>query len=207
MRGKFIAIEGGERVGKSTYLKMLKDYLTENGGAERCVFTREPGGDEISEKIREIILDGKYFGKISPHTEALLYAAARCRHIDAVILPALNAGKNVVCDRYIHSSFAYQGFARGLGYEFIREINAYAVKNCMPDAVIFIDLSPENAYERGGAADRMEKEKIEFHKAVYKSFTDLKKTEKNFFAIVPKGKDETFLEILEKLKKVGFFIE
>jgi dTMP kinase len=205
MKGKFVAIEGGERVGKSTYVKMLKDYLTENGGVERCVFTREPGGDEISERIREIILEREYFGKISPHTEALLYAAARCRHIDAVILPALNDGKNVVCDRYIHSSFAYQGYARGLGYEFIREINAYAVKNCMPDAVIFLDLDPANAYARDGAADRMESEKIEFHKAVYKGFTDMKDREKNFFSIVPKSKDETFFEILNKLKEIGFF--
>jgi dTMP kinase len=205
MRGKFIALEGGERVGKSTYVKMLNNYLTENGGIERCVFTREPGGDEISERIREIILDRDYFGKISPHTEALLYAAARCRHIDAVILPALNAGKNVVCDRYIHSSFAYQGCARGLGYEFIGEINAYAVKNCMPDAVIFIDLPPEKAYERGGTADRMESEKIEFHKAVYKGFTDMRDREKNFFSITPKDKDETFREILDKLKEIGFF--
>ncbi|MDR2090043.1 MAG: dTMP kinase [Clostridiales bacterium] len=205
MKGKFIVFEGGERVGKSTCLSMLRAYAAENPSAKPCVFTREPGGGEIAERIREIILDGDYLGKISYHTEALLYAAARCQHIDETILPALNAGKNVVCDRYIHSSFAYQGFARGLGYDYIREINSYAVKNCMPDAVIFFDLPPDAAFSRGGETDRMENEKKEFHRAVYEGFEELKKREKNFFPIVPKGIEETFFEVLVKLKGIGFF--
>ncbi|MDR3263461.1 MAG: dTMP kinase [Clostridiales bacterium] len=203
MKGKFITLEGAERVGKSTYVKMLKDYLTLDG--RFYTFTREPGGDAISERIREIILDKDYLGKMSYHSEALLYAAARCQHIDSVILPALNGGKNVVCDRYIHSSYAYQGYARGLGCDYIRNINRYAVDNCMPDAVIFIDLSPDKAYQRDtDNDDRLENEKLEFHRAVYNGFKELEKTEKNFYSIVPGSREETFGQILSLLKDIKF---
>ncbi|MDR2047705.1 MAG: dTMP kinase [Clostridiales bacterium] len=207
MKGKFVTVEGGERVGKSTYIGMLREYLEERGLLESYVFTREPGGGEIAERIRGIILDKSYFGKISYRTEALLYAAARCQHIDGVILPALNAGKNVICDRYIHSSFAYQGYARKLGAEYVTAINGYAVENCMPDAVIFIDLPPEKAYWReGGSEDRMENEKAEFHRAVYEGFKELQKSADNFFTVTPKDKNETFGKILNLLKDTGFFL-
>ncbi|MDR3293632.1 MAG: dTMP kinase [Clostridiales bacterium] len=202
----FVTIEGCERVGKSTYIEMLKEYLLKRGIADKTLFTREPGGSPIAERIRGVILDPSYLGRMSAHTEALLYAAARCQHIDETILPALRSGKNVVCDRYIHSSYAYQAFARGLGKDCVESLNMYAVKNCMPDAVLFIDLSHERAYSReDGQNDRMELEAAEFHKRVYEGFKELERTEKNFYTIKPTGKEETFLRITEILEKIGFF--
>ena len=202
-RGKFISFEGGERVGKSTYLNMLEEYLARIGRRPEFVFSREPGGSPIAERIRELLLDKRYFGEMSAHAEAALYAAARCQHIDDVILPTLNSGKSVVCDRYIHSSYAYQAYARGLGFEYVRAVNGYAVKRCMPDAVVFIDLSPDRAYFRKGS-DRLESESGAFHRSVYEGFKSLEKTEKNFFPVVPSGsKEETFEKIIEILKNAG----
>ncbi|MDR1905310.1 MAG: dTMP kinase [Clostridiales bacterium] len=203
MKGKFITFEGCERVGKSTYVNMLREYLLTAGKADNFIFTREPGGGIISERIREVILDKAYLGKMSYHTEALLYAAARCQHIDDVIMPALTSGKNVVCDRYIHSSYAYQAYARSLGIDFVKSINDYAEKYCMPDAVIFIDLSPDKAYEREtNADDRMENENSEFHAKVYEGFKELSKTKKSFIRIIPKSKEETFSTILKAISGI-----
>ena len=130
IRGAFISLEGGDGSGKSTQLKLLTDYLTENG--YDCVFTREPGGTKISEKIREIILDAANKEE-TDETEALLYAAARAQLVKEVIIPSVKNGKIVVCDRFIDSSVAYQGYARGLGKDFVDKINSYPIEYCMPD--------------------------------------------------------------------------
>ena len=170
MRGYFVTFEGCEGSGKSTQLKLLAQKLDEAGAD--YIMTREPGGSPIAERIREIILDGKNTA-MCDECEALLYAAARVQHIKEKIQPALESGKLVICDRYIHSSLAYQGIARGLGEEYIRSINSYAVKNCRPDLTIFLDIPPERAFERKHGADeddRMEQLGLAFHTKVYNGY-------------------------------------
>lgn len=169
MKGRFITFEGCEGVGKSRQISYVKEFLESRGAP--FILTREPGGPAISEKIRKIILDAEN-SAMTAECEALLYAAARVQHVREVIAPALAAGKTVLCDRYIDSSFAYQAYARGLGEKFVREINAFAM--CyMPDVTLFLDLEPEAAFRRkGGAdkADRVELSGLDFHKKVYEGY-------------------------------------
>ena len=169
-RGKFITFEGCDGCGKSTQLKLFSDYLTKEGIPH--IFTREPGGGRISEGIREILLNGKN-AEMSDECEALLYAASRAQHIHDRVAPALSEGKVVVCDRYVDSSFAYQAHARGLGMEFVSKINAFALESYLPDITFFIDLSPEEAFQRKHGADendRIEQAGLAFHKKVYEGY-------------------------------------
>lgn len=183
MKGKFIVFEGCEGVGKSTQIRLLKEYLEKSG--QEAVFTREPGGTPFAEEVRNIILTSE----MGAESEALLFAAARCDHIDKLILPALNAGKIVICDRYVHSSLAYQAYARKLGRARVENINAYAMENCMPDGVIFIDMNPLESWRRQKGKtvlnDRMERESDEFHSEVYRGFCELGKSDETFINIVP----------------------
>lgn len=202
MKGKFIVFEGCEGVGKSTQLRLIESYLKETG--QEAVFTREPGGTPLAERIRDIILTKE----MDAESEALLFAAARCDHIDNLILPALNDGKIVVCDRYIDSSFAYQGYARGLGVERVAEINDYAVKRCMPDATVFIDLCPLNSWRRQKGKvifdDRLERENDDFHMRVYDGFKSLAATNERFISVAPElDKAETGRKICDALRKRG----
>ena len=169
-RGKFITFEGCDGCGKSTQLKMFSKYLTENNLPH--IFTREPGGGKISEAIREILLNGKNM-EMTDECEALLYAAARVQHLSDRVEPALNEGKLVICDRYVDSSLAYQAYARGLGEAFIRQINDYALRQYRPDATVFIDLTPEEAFARKHGADendRLEQAGLAFHQRVYAGY-------------------------------------
>ena len=150
MKGKFLTFEGCEGVGKSKQMKLLKEYLDNN--KIDYIVTREPGGGSISEQIRKVILDGNNLEMVD-ECEALLYAAARIQHINDVIKPNLEQGKLVICDRYIDSSLAYQGVARNLGFDYIKSINRVAVNDFMPDATIFLNLSPEMAFKRKGGVD------------------------------------------------------
>lgn len=173
MRGKFITIEGTDGSGKSTQIELLMDYLRKKGAD--VIFTREPGGTQISEKIREIILDVNN-SEMTGITEALLYAAARSQHVEEKIIPALEAGKIIICDRFVDSSIAYQGAARGLGAEKIMGINEAALHGIMPDMTLFFDLSPEKGILRKKnerALDRLEKEKMDFHEKVYEGYKNL----------------------------------
>jgi dTMP kinase len=173
MRGKFITIEGTDGSGKSTQIELLMDYLRKKGAD--VIFTREPGGTQISEKIREIILDVDN-SEMTGITEALLYAAARSQHVEEKIIPALEAGKIIICDRFVDSSIAYQGAARGLGAEKIMGINEAALHGIMPDMTLFFDLSPEKGILRKKnerALDRLEKEKMDFHEKVYEGYKNL----------------------------------
>lgn len=173
MRGKFITIEGTDGSGKSTQIELLMDYLRKKGAD--VIFTREPGGTQISEKIRAIILDVNN-SEMTGITEALLYAAARSQHVEEKIIPALEAGKIIVCDRFVDSSIAYQGAARGLGAEKIMGINEAALHGIMPDMTLFFDLSPEKGILRKKnerALDRLEKEKMDFHEKVYEGYKNL----------------------------------
>ena len=170
MKG-FIVFEGCEGVGKSTQLRFLQEYLEKTGQA--AVFTREPGGTPLAEEIRQLILTKP----MSAETEAALFAAARCDHIDNLILPSLKEGKLVVCDRYIDSSLAYQAYARGLGEDFILKMNDYAVRTCMPEAVVLLDLNPLESWRRKKGKvienDRIESEADAFHLAVYEGYKKL----------------------------------
>lgn len=170
MKGKFITFEGGEGVGKTTQLRMIKDYLTQRG--VDAVFLREPGGNAISEKIRGIILD-RANSAMTGTCEAMLYSAARAQLCEEVIRPALEEGKLVVCDRFIDSTFAYQGVARGLGVDKIDTLNKLACGEIMPDLTVFLDLEPTLAFQRKGGADvddRLEQEGMDFHVKVYEGY-------------------------------------
>lgn len=202
MKGKFIVFEGCEGVGKSTQLRLLKEYLEKTG--QKAVFTREPGGTPVGEKIRSLLLGEE----MSAECEALLFAAARCEHIDKVILPALERGELVVCDRYVDSSIAYQAFGRKLGRKRVEDINAYAFSYCMPDAVVFIDMNPLNSWRRQKGKivenDRMEKESDGFHLAVYLGFKESASSTDRFICIVPdEDKNRTASLIVEALKEKG----
>ncbi len=173
MKGKFIVFEGCEGAGKSTQMRLLSEYLKEKGVAH--VVTREPGGGEISEAIRKIILNGK-FTEMTDECEALLYAAARVQHLADTVEPALRRGDTVLCDRYIFSSYAYQGYGRGLDMRFLRDINRYAAEHFMPDVTLFLNIPPVRAFERKHGADendRIEQAGAEFHEKVYRGYLRL----------------------------------
>jgi dTMP kinase len=198
MSGLFITFEGADGCGKSTQLRLLAEYLEEKGVS--VVRTREPGGCPVSERIREILLDTG--SEMDGLTEALLYAAARAAHVRQVIRPALDAGYVVLCDRFIHSSLAYQGCGRQLGEELVRQINAPAVEGCLPDVTVFINIPPEKAFERMNehkVHDRLESEDMAFHRRVFDGFTRLSQGP-GIISIDAKGtKFETQAMIREKL--------
>lgn len=204
MKGKFVAFEGCEGSGKSTQLKLLAAYLEKS--AIPFVMTREPGGSSVAEKIRGIILD-KSNSAMCDECEALLYAAARVQHLKEVIIPALNEGKLVVCDRYVDSSLAYQGYARGLGFDYVAEINSVALKEYAPDLTLFLDIPPDRAFERKHGADkndRMELLGMEFHKQVYKGYRELLKKYPRITPIDCGGtKFQTSEKIIYTLKRKG----
>lgn len=180
-RGVFIVFEGGEGSGKSTNLELAYNYLVDKGLS--CIKTREPGGIKISEDIRNIILDKKNT-LMDPRTEALLYAAARRQHLVEKIVPALNEGKVVLCDRFIYSSLAYQGYAREIGIDDIFKINKFAISEYMPDFTIFFDLDPKLGLERisknsDREVNRLDLESIEFHERVRAGYNLLQKDKSN----------------------------
>ena len=205
MKGKFITFEGCEGSGKSTQVAMFREYLEKNG--IDYVFTREPGGTEIAEKIRGIILDVKN-AEMTDECEALLYSAARAQHIKEKIIPALNEGKLVLCDRYIDSSYAYQAYARGLGIDFIKKINSYAVDNCMPDYTVFLNISSTDAFLRKGGQDkddRLEQVGLEFHKKVFNGYKKVIEAQPDRFLIIDcmGTKYNTHNNIVKALKEKG----
>lgn len=173
--GYLISFEGGEGAGKSTILQRLADYLVQQGYEVVC--TREPGGIEIAEQIRNIILDKKNI-KMDAKTEALLYAAARRQHLVEKVIPAIEQGSIVLCDRYIDSSLTYQGYARGLGIEEIWAINQFAVNGYMPHLTLFLDVSPEVGLSRirkdgDREVNRLDLESLDFHRKVRKGYYEL----------------------------------
>lgn len=175
MRGLFIALEGPDGSGKSTIIKLIGNYLKDKG--IEFVMTREPGGTLIGEEIRHIVLDEKNTG-ISDETEALLYAAARGQHVHEKILPSLEEGKLVLCERFVLSSLAYQGVGRGLGIEKVKAINDFAIRGVYPDLILFFHVDPEVTLERktgNQGGDRLEQEGNDFHKTVYEGYMELLK--------------------------------
>lgn len=176
-RGQFITLEGGEGSGKTTMIASLDSYFREKGTP--YIVTREPGGIEIAEKIREIILNPLHTA-MDARTEALLYAAARSQHLAEKVEPALAAGKTVVCDRFVDSSLVYQGYARGLGMDNVWTINRFAIGDLMPDITFYLDIEPEvglgriNAHQ-GREINRLDLESLEFHHKVREGYLLLKK--------------------------------
>ncbi|MBQ4049248.1 MAG: dTMP kinase [Clostridia bacterium] len=203
MRGKFVTIEGCEGVGKSTLINKLKEYFKEKG--IDAVFTREPGGTVISEKLRDIILDPSNT-EMDSLTELLLYAAARRQHTAEFIDRALDEGKIVFCDRYIDSTTVYQGNARGLSIDTIDMLNALCMGNTVIDATVFLDLDPEKGFARKGGSDgnRIENETLEFHKKVYRGYKKLQSKESRFMRIdASEDAESVFNEVIAGLKKRG----
>lgn len=174
-KGIFITIEGPDGSGKTTILQMLAENLVNEG--YEVVATREPGGIEIAEQIRKVILDPENTA-MDPRTEALLYAAARRQHLAEKVKPALEEGKIVLCDRFVDSSLAYQGYARGLGIDEVYSINEFAIENMMPEMTLYFDIAPEIGLERinknkGREVNRLDLEKLEFHQKVREGYTIL----------------------------------
>jgi dTMP kinase len=165
----FVTFEGLDGSGKSTQVELLREHLEESG--REVVVTREPGGTELGEKVRELLLGGT---KISPWAEANLFAAARAELVAEVIRPALQRGADVVCDRYLDSSLAYQGIARGLGVERVLALNMDAIRGLLPDVTFLLLIDPEEAGLRSGeASDRIEREGGEFLREVDKAYREL----------------------------------
>ncbi len=175
MKGFFVTFEGGEGSGKSTIINKLKEYYT-NKGLDVCL-TREPGGVKIAEQIRNVILDCDNTD-MNPKTEAILYAASRVEHLDKKVIPALEKGNLVLCDRYLDSSLVYQGYARGLGIDRVMQINMFAA-DYLPDVTFFFDIKPIDAFKRIKANNREENrldlEKMDFHEKVYAGYDFLQK--------------------------------
>jgi dTMP kinase len=169
-RGRFISLEGGEGVGKSTQVKALADALRQRG--LDVVVTREPGGSDGAERIRELLLGGRE-DRWNPRAEALLFAAARADHVERTIRPALDAGRWVLSDRFVDSSLAYQGGAGGLGIEAVRAINAFAIGDDFPDRTLVLSLrdGAERARERdSGGSDRIGGRPGAYHRQVETAF-------------------------------------
>jgi dTMP kinase len=170
--GIFITIEGGEGAGKTTLIHALAHKARQEGF--EVMTTREPGGIPIAEAIREVILR-KENTAMDARTEALLYAAARRQHLAEKVMPALKEGKIVICDRFVDSSLAYQGYARGLGLEAVWEINRFAIEGCMPDLTLYLDLDPEiglRRIEQNGEREvnRLDLESLAFHRSVREGY-------------------------------------
>ena len=184
MKGLFITIEGNDGSGKSTVIASLKEQLAKLN--VEVIYTREPGGSYVAEKIREVILDNDNIA-MDDRTEALLYAASRRQHLIETVFPALELGKLVVCDRFIDSSLAYQGVARGLGIDNIYEMNQFATEGFMPDLTIYLLVDPQVGIDRKSnqkELDRLEHEKLEFHTKVYNGYLELAERFKNRVVII-----------------------
>ncbi len=179
-RGLFITFEGGEGSGKTTQSKLAEEYLRLKG--HDVYLTKEPGGDEISEKIRSILLNPDHKGKLEDRTELLLFCAARANFVPRVVRPALDAGKIVLCDRYEDSTRTYQGFGRGLYLSDIDFINNFATQSLKPDLTLLFDVSAKLGLSKAttdefGTKDRMESAGEEFHKKVNAGFLKLAEEE------------------------------
>ncbi|MEI5909600.1 dTMP kinase [Bacillus spongiae] len=177
--GLFITVEGPEGAGKTTIIHKIEESLKNSGYG--VIKTREPGGIKIAEKIREIILNPDHT-EMDPRTEALLYAAARRQHLVEKVLPALEKGIIVLCDRFVDSSLAYQGFARKLGIEEVYSINKFAIEETLPDLTLYFDISPEEGLRRinenqGREINRLDLEEIDFHHQVQEGYLRLIKRE------------------------------
>ena len=193
--GRFVTLEGGDGAGKTTQAGLLAAWL-EAAGRE-VVRTREPGGTELGQRIREIVLHDR--GHISPRAEALLYAADRAHHVETVVGPAVARGAVVLQDRYIDSSVAYQGVARGLGADQIRSVSEWAADGLVPDRTVLLDLDvtvgrSRVAAARGDVFDRLESEAAVFHESVRQAFLAMAAAEPERFLVVDAAEPEAAVQ-------------
>lgn len=206
MSGYFITFEGGEACGKSTQVKMLKEYLGALKNKDDFLFVREPGGTPLTDEIRRLLLNYE-IDKPLPMTELLLFCASRVEDVYKQILPALNAGKVVIADRFYDSTIAYQGMARGImSSEDILSLTKKIIGNLVPNLTFYLKIPPEEAFKRKskmGEMDRIEKEGLEFHKQVQKGYDFISNIEKERFYVLDATKkpEEIFAEIIKVLKE------
>ncbi|MRX72932.1 dTMP kinase [Bacillus lacus] len=203
MSGKFITLEGPEGAGKTTALTTLAEALKADG--HEVLTTREPGGIKISEEIREVILNKEHV-MMDARTEALLYAAARRQHLAEKVIPALQEGKIVLCDRFIDSSLAYQGHARGIGIEEVLSINMFAIDGLLPHLTIYFDIDPVKGLERisqgNREQNRLDLEKLEFHLKVKEGYDILRERfSERFQAVNADQPAEAVVSDIQKILK------
>jgi dTMP kinase len=211
-RGLFITFEGPEGAGKTTHIRKLREHLTKLGLAS--IATREPGGTDVAEKLREIVKHPTDGETIADETELLLFAASRAQHVRHLILPSLTAGITVLCDRFADSTTAYQGYARGQDMDFVRRLNHYAVCGCDPDLTILLDLPVSVGFERTQARqsllfdsreDRIEAESWAFHERVRDGFLKIAENEPKRVRIIDANQpEETVQTLIRRLADDAF---
>jgi dTMP kinase len=179
--GVFVCFEGGEGSGKSTQSRRLAAWLEEQGYA--VVSTFEPGDTEVGRQLRQIVLSPET-GAISDRTEALLYAADKAEHVDAVVLPALERGAVVITDRYVDSTLAYQGAGRALAVEEVEHVARWATRDLRPHLTVLLDLDPQQGLSRFAGRDRIEGESVEFHQRVRESFVAMAGAEPDHYLVL-----------------------
>jgi dTMP kinase len=205
---RFITFEGGDGSGKSTQLKLVEGYLA--GLGKSCIATREPGGTSLGNLIRQVLLEVRK-RPIAPPAELFLYLADRAQHIEAVISPALEQGKIVLCDRHTDSTLAYQGYGRGIDLELLRRLNEMASRGIKPDLTFLFDCAVEVGLSRtahrqslagrgGKREDRFERENVDFHERVRQGFLELARLEPDRFCVIPAA-DSVEL-VFEQVKKI-----
>lgn len=202
--GFFVTFEGADGSGKSTQLEKVIKYFQENN--LDFIATRDPGGTELGKKLREILLN--YDGEISSNCELFLYLADRAQHVDEKIIPALNQGKTIICDRYTDSTVSYQGYGRGLNITEINNLNNIVTKGVMPDLTLLFDVDTETAMKRvGSSKDRLEAEGAEFHRKVRNGYLELAKNSTDRITVIDASKsveevfDITISVILKALNR------
>ncbi len=201
-KGLFITFEGIEGCGKTTQARLLYEHLLKGG--YRVILTEEPGGTEIGIKIRKILLN-KGHDSLHPLTELFLYSASRIQHVMEKIRPLLSKGYIVISDRFMDSTFAYQGYGRGIDINLIKCLDDIARQGLRPDITFLLDIEPELGLKRHSSRelDRVERESIEFHRAVRYGYLEIARAEPERFIIIQavKSIDEIHYMIMEKLKK------
>ena len=203
---RFITFECGDGSGKTTHLKALESYLTARG--KSCLSTREPGGTSVGKLLRKVLLEvGKQ--QITTTTELFLYLADRAQHIHEVIIPALEQGKIVLCDRHIDSTLAYQGYGRGIDLQLLRRLNELVSQGIKPDLTLLLDCPVEIGLSRsaqrsqmgaGQSEDRFEREKLEFHERIRAGFLELARTDPDRFRIINAA--ESARAVTEEIKNI-----
>ncbi len=199
-KGTYITFEGGEGCGKSTQARLLTQDLRDKG--YRVVLTREPGGTEIGDEIRKIVQYNKSSHNMYPETEYLLFSASRAQHVGELIIPALERGDIVLCDRFYDSSTAYQGYGRKLPLSLIHEVNKFATRGLTPNLTFLLDINPQIGMERARGKemfDRMESQDVEFYKRARQGFLEIAAKNADRFRIIDASK--SIEEIRTKIKE------
>lgn len=202
MRGKFITFEGSEGCGKSTQSKLLYNYLKRM--KRRVIYLREPGATAISEKIRQVLLNPRN-DSISPECEMLLYMAARSQIVKEVIAPALKEGKIVICDRFLDSTLAYQGYGLGISINLIKKIGEFATSGIKPDLTIFLDLAVKKGLRyRHARKDRIEQRSLSYHGRVRNGYLKLAQKEPGRIKVVKVDKKKQVTQ--DKIRKLVLYV-